>query len=78
MLYFDFFSVPVVESAEPEHTPQPELADPPQVATAEETPTTPPPQQPAAENNKGTRSTCCSHSTALVCELGMDLVKHTE
>ncbi|XP_076594442.1 MICOS complex subunit MIC27 isoform X2 [Chaetodon auriga] len=45
-----------VESADPEPAPQPELADPPQVAAVEETPTstlTPPPQQPAAENSKG-------------------------
>nr|XP_046262384.1 MICOS complex subunit MIC27 [Scatophagus argus] len=48
--------VPVVESAEPEPAPQPDLADPPQVVAGEETPTPtltpPPPQQPAAENNK--------------------------
>ncbi|XP_032383864.1 MICOS complex subunit MIC27 isoform X1 [Etheostoma spectabile] len=48
--------VPVVESPDPEPAAQ-ELADPPQVAAVEETPTpTPPPppqQQPAAENSKG-------------------------
>ncbi|XP_039669236.1 MICOS complex subunit MIC27 isoform X2 [Perca fluviatilis] len=51
--------VPVVESPEPEPAAQ-ELADPPQGAAVEETPTptltTPPPppqQQPAAENGKG-------------------------
>ncbi|XP_028445202.1 MICOS complex subunit MIC27 isoform X2 [Perca flavescens] len=51
--------VPVVESPEPEPADQ-ELADPPQDAAVEETPTltltTPPPppqQQPAAENGKG-------------------------
>ncbi len=64
MLYCDFSTVPTVESAEPEPAAQPELADPPQVAAVEETPTPtltpPPPQQPAAENNKGTVSTCCS------------------
>lgn len=50
-------AVPAVESAEPKPAPQPQLADPPQVAPVEETPTptpTPsPPQQPATENSKG-------------------------
>lgn len=82
VLYFDFSLVPVVESAKPEHTPQPELADQPKVVPAEETPTpeltTPAPQQPEAENNKGTQNTCFTHSNALVCELGMDLQKHAD
>lgn len=74
-VYFNFSTVPVVESAEPEP------ADPPQVAAVEETPiptiTPPPPQQPAAENSKGTVNTCCTHTTVHVCELGIDLLKHT-
>ncbi|XP_039976593.1 MICOS complex subunit MIC27 isoform X2 [Xiphias gladius] len=53
-------AVPVVESAQPEPTVQPELSDQPPVAAVEETPSPtltppppPPPEQPAAENNKG-------------------------
>ncbi len=68
MLYSDFSSVPVADSAESESAPQPELADPPQVTAVEETPTptlTPPsPQQPAAEHNKGTVNICCTQFTA--------------
>lgn len=76
MLHFDFSTVPIVESAEP--APQPESADPPQVAAVEESPTlTPPlPQERAAENSKGNLNTCCTHSTTvhmhrlhLICEL---------
>lgn len=66
MLYFDFSTVPVVESAEPEPTAQPESADRPPVAAVEETPTPtltpPPPEQPAAENNKGTVNNCCTYT----------------
>ena len=61
---FDFSTVPIVESAEPEPAPQPELADPPQVADVEETLTPSPPQQPAAENSKGTVKTGSTRSTA--------------
>ncbi|XP_034454007.1 MICOS complex subunit MIC27 [Hippoglossus hippoglossus] len=42
---------PVIESAEPESTAQPEVADQPPAAAVEETP--PPPEQPAAEPSKG-------------------------
>ncbi|XP_068570450.1 MICOS complex subunit MIC27 [Cebidichthys violaceus] len=44
-------TVPVVESAEPEPSVQPELTDPPHVAAVEETLASP--QQPAPENSKG-------------------------
>lgn len=69
LLYFDFFSVPVVESNGSVHTTQSELADPPHDAAAEETAatstTTPPPQQPSAEQNKGTQNTRCKFTKCL-------------
>lgn len=67
MLRFDFSTVPIVESAEPEPATQPESADPLQVAAVEESPTLtpPPPQEPAAENSKGNLNTCCTHSTTV-------------